>query len=138
VDVATIGKGIGDAGGGIMGALAILMVGLGLGMAYLVWKEYQKKITEDKTEDQKRIDKLEKEVEELREEGRQLREEGRIREDKLIQLVAEGQKIQTQQNQILAEINTKQTEIKTEISYIKGQIGGLVGVEKAKENLGEV
>ena len=138
MDVAMIGKGIGDAGGGIMGALAILMVGLGLGMAYLVWKEYQKKITEDKTEDQKRIEKLEKEVEELREEGRQLREDGRKREDKLIQLVAEGQKIQTQQSQILAEINTKQTEIKTEIGYIKWQIGGIVGVENAKENLGEV
>lgn len=138
MDVATIGKGIGDAGGGIMGALAILMVGLGLGMAYLVWKEYQKKITEDKTEDQKRIEKLEKEVEELREEGRQLREDGRKREDKLIQLVAEGQKIQTQQNQILSEINAKQTEIKSEISFIKGQIGGILGAENVKEDLGEV
>lgn len=115
VDLMSIGKGIESAGGGIIGAIALLMVGLGLGTAYSLWKAYQDKVKEDKTEDQKRIEKLEREVEVLREDSRK-------REDKLIQLVEEGQKIQTKQNEILAEINARQNVIQTEISAIKSQI----------------
>lgn len=126
MDAVSLGQGISSAGGGIIGALAFLMVGLGLGIAYLLWRAYQDKIKEDKTEDQKRIEKLEKEVGELREESRQLREDGRKREDRLMKLVEEGQKIQTRQNEILAEINATQTKIQTEISFIKGQIGGFI------------
>lgn len=115
VDPMSIGKGIESAGGGIIGAIALLMVGLGLGSAYCLWKAYQDKVKEDKTEDQKRIERLEREVGVLREEGRK-------REDKLIQLVEEGQKIQTKQNEILVEINARQSVIQTEISAIKSQI----------------
>ena len=115
VDPLSIGKGIESAGGGIIGAIALLMVGLGLGSAYCLWKAYQDKVKEDKTEDQRRIEKLEREVEVLREDSRK-------REDKLIQLVEEGQKIQTKQNEILAEINARQNVIQTEISAIKSQI----------------
>lgn len=115
VDPMSIGKGVESAGGGIIGAIALLMVGLGLGIAYCLWKAYQDKVKEDKTEDQKRIERLEREVGVLREEGRK-------REDKLIQLVEEGQKIQTKQNEILVEINARQSVIQTEISAIKSQI----------------
>ena len=94
---------------------SLLMVGLGLGIAYCLWKAYQDKVKEDKTEDQKRIERLEREVGVLREDGRK-------REDKLIQLVEEGQKIQTKQNEILVEINARQSVIQTEISAIKSQI----------------
>ena len=115
VDPMSIGKGVESAGGGIIGAIALLMVGLGLGIAYCLWKAYQDKVKEDKTEDQKRIERLEREVEVLRENSRK-------REDKLIQLVEEGQKIQTKQNEILVEINARQNVIQTEISAIKSQI----------------
>lgn len=115
VDPMSIGKGVESAGGGIIGAIALLMVGLGLGIAYCLWKAYQDKVKEDKTEDQKRIERLEREVGVLREDGRK-------REDKLIQLVEEGQKIQTKQNEILVEINARQSVIQTEISAIKSQI----------------
>jgi membrane protein involved in colicin uptake len=115
VDPMSIGKGVESAGGGIIGAIALLMVGLGLGIAYCLWKAYQDKVKEDKTEDQKRIERLEREVEVLREDSRK-------REDKLIQLVEEGQKIQTKQNEILVEINARQSVIQTEISAIKSQI----------------
>ena len=115
VDPMSIGKGIESAGGGIIGAIALLMVGLGLGSAYCLWKAYQDKVKEDNTEDQKRIERLEREVGVLREDGRK-------REDKLIQLVEEGQKIQTKQNEILVEINARQNVIQTEISAIKSQI----------------
>ena len=46
VDPVTIGKGIDAAGGGIVGAIAILLVVLGIGIAFVIWKAYQKKITE--------------------------------------------------------------------------------------------
>ena len=62
VDPMSIGKGIESAGGGIIGAIALLMVGLGLGIAYSLWKAYQDKVKEDKTEDQKRIEKLERKL----------------------------------------------------------------------------
>lgn len=124
VDPMSIGKGIESAGGGIIGAIALLMVGLGLGIAYCLWKAYQDKVKEDKTEDQKRIERLEREVGALREDGRK-------REDKLIQLVEEGQKIQTKQNEILVEINARQSVIQTEISAIKSQIIKV----KARESL---
>jgi uncharacterized protein HemX len=116
--IATIGKGIGDAGGGIVGAIAVLMVSLGIGIAYILWKEYQKKITEDKTEDKKRIEKLEKEVIDLR-------DEGRGRENKLIELVAEGQKIQNQTNVLLADVNIEQKDIKTRLAYLQGSVDNL-------------
>jgi uncharacterized protein HemX len=116
--IATIGKGIGDAGGGIAGAIAVLMVSLGIGIAYIVWKEYQKKISEDKTEDKKRIEKLEKEVVDLRNEGRE-------RENKLIGLVADGQRIQNQTNVLLADVNIEQKDIKTRLAYLQGSVDNL-------------
>lgn len=116
--IATIGKGIGDAGGGIAGAIAVLMVSLGIGIAYIVWKEYQKKIAEDKTEDKKRIEKLEKEVVDLRNEGRE-------RENKLIGLVADGQRIQNQTNVLLADVNIEQKDIKTRLAYLQGSVDNL-------------
>ena len=113
-----IGKGIDAAGGGIVGAIAILLVALGIGIALVVWKAYQKKIEEDKKDDEKRIDKLETEVSELRKESRE-------REGKLIELVANGQKVQAQTNNILTEIKTDQTEMRSQLAYLQGSVNQL-------------
>ncbi len=114
----TIGKGIDAAGGGIVGAIAILLVVLGIGIAFVIWKAYQKKIEEDKKDDEKRIDKLETEVSELRKESRE-------REDRLIELVANGQKVQAQTNNILTEIKTEQTEMRSQLAYLQGSVNQL-------------
>mgnify|MGYP000898981681 FL=1 len=114
----TIGKGIDAAGGGIVGAIAILLVVLGIGIAFVIWKAYQKKIEEDKKDDEKRIDKLETEVSELRKESRE-------REGRLIELVANGQKVQAQTNNILTEIKTEQTEMRSQLAYLQGSVNQL-------------
>ena len=118
VDPVTIGKGIDAAGGGIDGAIAILLVVLGIGIAFVIWKAYQKKIEEDKKDDEKRIDKLETEVSELRKESRE-------REGRLIELVANGQKVQAQTNNILTEIKTEQTEMRSQLAYLQGSVNQL-------------
>ena len=118
MDPVSVGKGIGEAGGGIVGAVAFLMVALGIGIAYVVWNAYQKKVNEDKEEDKKRIDKLETEVVDLRKEGRE-------RENKLIELVAEGQRIQNQTNVLLADVNIEQKDIKTRLAYLQGSVDNL-------------
>lgn len=118
----TIGKSIESAGGGIIGAVAFLLVGIGIGVAYVVWKAYQQKVNEDKDEDKRRIEKLENEVSDLRKEGKE-------REEKLIGLVADGQKIQVQTNTILKEIKIEQKEIRTQLAYLQGSVNSLAKKE---------
>jgi hypothetical protein len=118
MDVVSIGKSIGQAGGDVWGAIGVLMVSLGIGIAWVLWKAYQEKITEDKSEDKKRIGKLETEV-------IQLRQEGNERENKLINLVADGQRIQNQTNMLLADVNVEQKDIKTRLAYLQGSVDNL-------------
>ncbi len=97
------------AGGGMVGAVALLLVGLGLGVAMYLWRAYQKQLADTKAEDKEEKTQLRKEVDELR-------EEGRVREERLMGLVAQGQQLQQDTNKILFDI-------KSELAYLRGAVG---------------
>ncbi len=108
-------KAIGTSGGGIVGAVAVLLVGLGLLVAWRVWQAYQKRLDADKEEDQ-----AEKAV--LREEVKSLREESREREIRLIELVADGQRLQQETNEILKEIRAEQQAQGRQIAVLQATV----------------
>jgi uncharacterized protein HemX len=107
--VEPIGTAVQAAGGGIIGAVAVMMVALGVGAAYLLFRAYQKNL-----EDNRKDDAQEKQC--LRDEIKALREEGTAREVKLLELVANQQAVAKDTNSILQEI-------RNELSYLKGVIG---------------
>ena len=90
------------AGGGIIGAVALLLVALGIGVALYIWRAYQKTLAEAKAEDKEEKDQLRAEVKALREEGKE-------REEKLLALVTEQQRLQQDVTEILREIRTEQS-----------------------------
>jgi uncharacterized protein HemX len=104
---------IGKSGGGVIGAVAVLLVGLGLLVAWRVWQAYQKSLESDKEED--RQDKTA-----LRDEVKALREEGKEREGKLLQLVSDGQRIQQETNEILKEVRAEQQAQGKQLATIQG------------------
>jgi|GEM_PF-5279130 len=120
-------------GGGISGAIAYLLVFFGAGISIFLWKAYQKKLEEDKEEDKK-------EKEHLRQDLNELRKEGRERESKLITLVENGQRIQSETNDLIREfgidqrhMKSEQTQMKSDISYLKGAFEAKVGKTEAKQ-----
>jgi hypothetical protein len=104
-DMIEFGTEIAKAGGGIIGAVALLIVGWFFAARY-IWKAYQAQLNDAKKEDQ-----AEKQA--LRDEIKALRDEGRQREEKLLLLVSSQQEVQRDTNQIL-------TEIRGELAYLRG------------------
>lgn len=105
-EIEAAGAIIEKAGGGIIGAVALLLVGLGIGVAFYIWKAYQKQLEDNRKEDQ-----AEKQT--LRDDLKALRADGHDREEKLLLLVVSQQEVQKDTNRIL-------TEIRGELSYLRG------------------
>lgn len=115
MNIGTVGESIGAAGGGLLGAVAVLLVLLGVGVAFFVWKAYQSSVETNQKELIKLREEDREEKAELRRELQAVRDESRVREGRLIELTASQQQLQRETNKILEKWDSRLARIERKI-----------------------